>query len=194
MQVKNTRQGYGLFARSLHWGMAVVIFAMFALGLWMRTLDYYSPWYRSAPDLHKSIGILLLITLFVRVIWRFINIHPDDSYLQPVERSLSHIVHGGFYFLLFVHMGAGYLISTVDGRAISVFGWFEIPSLYEQKGLEEQVGLLHEYLSYSLMALVALHIMAALKHHFIDGDPTLRRMLFASTSNFISQQENQKGL
>ena len=190
MQVKNTRQEYGLVARFLHWGMAITIFATFALGLWMRGLEYYSPWYKTAPDIHKSIGILLLVALAVRFIWRTINIRPDDCYLSSFERSISQMVHGGFYLLLLVHMSTGYLISTVDGRSISVFGWFEVPSIYEQKGLEDTVGLIHEYLSYGLMALVAVHVAAALKHHFINRDQTMRRMLFISLSKTTSTEKN----
>ncbi len=193
MSLRNTEENYGLVARFLHWSMAVAIFAMFALGLWMRSLDYYSPWYKTAPDIHKSIGILLLMALLFRFIWRFANTRPSDAYLEPFERIISHIVHWVFYLLLLVHMSTGYLISTVDGRAISVFGWFDVPSLYEQKGLEEQVGFIHEYLSYSLMALAALHIAAALKHHFVDGDVTLRRMLFASNSSSTPIKGQSKG-
>lgn len=180
MKTRNTNESYGVVSRFLHWSMAIAIFSMFALGLWMRTLDYYSTWYRTAPDIHKSIGIVLLIALIARFIWRLVNQRPDDSYLAPAERMISHLVHWGFYLLLLAQMVAGYLISTVDGRAITVFDWFDIPSVYEQKGLEDTVGLVHEWMAYGLMALAALHAVAALKHHFIDRDVTLRRMLFAS--------------
>ena len=193
MELRNSQHNYGFIARFLHWGMALTIFAMFALGLWMRSLDYYSPWYKSAPDIHKSVGILLLMALLFRFIWRLANVRPEDGYLKPFERTISHIVHWAFYLLLLVHMSTGYLISTVDGRAISVFGWFDVPSIYEQKGLEEMVGFIHEYLSYSLMALAALHIAAALKHHFVDGDVTLQRMLFASNSNATPSKGQSKG-
>lgn len=197
MNIQNTQQNYGLVTRVLHWGMALAIFAMFALGLWMRTLDYYSPWYKTGPDIHKSMGIILLITLSVRVIWRLVNVRPDDSYLPTMERALSHLVHWAFYLLLLAQMVAGYLISTVDGRAISVFDWFAVPSLYEQKGLEDTVGDIHEWMAYGLMALVALHVAAALKHHFIDGDVTLKRMLFTSSPDPLQpdlSKEKQKGI
>ncbi len=183
MQYKNSKNGYGLVSRFLHWGMAIAIIGMFGLGVWMRTLDYYSPYYKQAPHLHKSIGLVLLALLIGRFIWRLVNPTPDDGYLRPNERKASHAMHLAFYALLAVLMGAGFLISTVDGRGIEVFGLFEIPSIYTQKGLEDAVGLLHAWLAYLLMAFVALHGAAALKHHFIDRDITLLRMLRGDPKN-----------
>ena len=177
MEFKNTTDGYGFIARVLHWGMAIAIIAMFVLGKWMRTLDYYNPWYKQAPDIHKSIGIILLALLVLRILWRLFNTAPDDSHLKPQERALSHLVHIGFYLLLILLMVAGYMISTLDGRGISVFALFEAPSFWQQKGLEDTAGFIHEILAHALMALVILHAGAALKHHFIDRDITLLRML-----------------
>ena len=173
---KNTPDGYGSVARVLHWGMALAVIAMFGLGLWMRTLTYYSPWYNQAPAIHKSAGIILLVVLGLRLLWRFTNPQPDTSYLKPLEQKLSHLMHAGLYGLLIVLMLAGYFISTLDGRGIGMFGLFEIPSLYAQKGLENAFGFAHRALAYLLMFMVALHGLAALKHHFFDRDKTLVRM------------------
>ncbi len=175
--MKSTDQGYGLPARLLHWGMAIAILAMFGLGVWMRTLSYYSTWYHRAPDIHKSIGIILLLALCLRFIWHLLDHRPDDSYLKSSERKISALVHHGFYLLLAALMAAGYLIATLDGHVISVFGWADVPALYQQKGLEDWAGLIHEWLAYALMALVVLHAAAALKHHFVDRDKTLQRMI-----------------
>lgn len=176
MQLKNTKTGYGTIARILHWGMGLAILAMFPFGLWMRTLNYYSPFYQSAPNLHKSVGICLLVLLALRFVWRKVNVQPDDQYLKPKERLASHAMHLGFYAILLVQMCVGFLISTVDGRGIEVFGLFTVPSVYEQKGLEDTVGLIHEYLAYAIIAMVVVHAAAALKHHFINKDVTLTRM------------------
>lgn len=176
IKLKNTPNGYGLVARVLHWGMAVAILFMFGLGLWMRTLTYYSPWYNLAPTIHKSVGIILLVLLGIRLVWRHINPRPDASYLKPLEQKLSHLMHMGFYALLVVLMLVGYFISTLDGRSIAVFSLVEIPSIYAQKGLEDIAGFAHRALAYLLMSMVALHGLAALKHHFIDRDKTLQRM------------------
>lgn len=60
MRLRNSPNGYGLITIGMHWIVAVAVFGLFGLGLWMRGLDYYSPWYQTAPDIHKSVGLLLL--------------------------------------------------------------------------------------------------------------------------------------
>ena len=176
MLIGYSKTGYGLISRLVHWIMALAIPAMFALGLWMVTLNYYSPYYRTAPDIHRSVGMLLLILLVLRFLWRLANPKPDDAELSPLERVASRTVHWGFYPLLFALMVSGYLISTADGRPIQVFNWFSAPSLIQKKGLEDAAGELHEVLAYVTMLLVVLHAAAALKHHFVDHSSILKRM------------------
>ena len=91
---------------------------------------------------------------------------------------LSRLGHGALYLGLFVVMISGYLISTADGRGISVFDLFEIPALIT--GLPNQAdlaGAVHFYVACAVVIFAGLHGLAALKHHFIDRDATLRRML-----------------
>ena len=174
--IRDTARGYGLVSRLFHWLMALVIFAMFGLGLWMVDLDYYNPYYHSAPSLHKSVGVLLLVALALRFGWRLGNVRPDDEDLTPFERTASRIVHWGFYPLLLALMVSGYLISTADGRPIEVFGWFSVPSPGENKGLEDTAGAVHAYLSYLVIALAVVHMAAAAKHHIVDRGRSLARM------------------
>lgn len=176
MHVRDTSSGYGLVSRLMHWVMALVIFAMFGLGVWMVGLDYYSPYYHAAPDLHKSVGILLLIALLLRVGWRLANVRPADDELTPFERKAARIVHVGFYPLLFALIVSGYLISTADGKPIDVFGLFSLPSPGENKGLEDTAGVVHEWLAYLVIAAAVLHASGAFKHHFVDRTRTLSRM------------------
>ena len=182
MLMRDTLAGYGLVSRLTHWLMAIAIFAMFGLGLWMVDLDYYSPYYNSAPALHKSVGILLLIALVLRFGWRIANVKPDDGNLGPLERVASRAVHWGFYPLLLALMVSGYLISTADGRPIEVFGWFSVPSPGENKGLEDTAGAAHTYLAYLTIALATVHAVGAFKHHLIDRKNTLTRMWSGSPS------------
>lgn len=176
MSMRDTPDGYGLVSRMFHWLMAFVIVAMFGVGIWMVDLDYYSPYYHSAPNLHKSVGILLLIALAVRFGWRLANVRPDDEDLSPFERTASRVVHWGFYPLLLALMVSGYLISTADGRPIEVFGWFSIPSPGANKGLEDTAGAVHAYLAYAVILVAAVHAAAAVKHHVVDGGRSLSRM------------------
>ena len=176
--LKNTATHYGLVAVLLHWLVAMVVVTLFALGLWMTELDYYDAWYQRAPDLHRSIGALLFGITMLRLVWRRADPVPDPvPSHRPWERRLARITHRVLYALLFATMIAGYFISTADGRALEVFGLFSIPATLS--GLENQediAGEIHELLAFALIGLAGLHALAALKHHFIDRDATLRRI------------------
>jgi len=178
MGVRNTTTSYGWVAITIHWVMAAVIFAMFGLGLWMRTLGYYDSWYHDAPELHKSIGILLLLLLVFRFIWRIINTRPELMG-EAWEKVISLMVHRMHYLLLFAVMLTGYLIPTAEGVGIDVFGWFTVPALFSfNKEITDLIGMMHFYLAWAVMVLAGIHAAAALKHHFIDKDTTLLRILY----------------
>lgn len=180
MQWKNTEARYGLPAVLIHWLTALTVFGLFGLGLWMRGLDYYHNWYQSAPDLHKSVGVVLFVLTLARLSWMLWNPKPPPPAGSPAwERWAAKGVHWLLYALLFMVMISGYLISTADGRGIAVFGWFEIPALpWAVENQEDIAGEVHEILAFSLIGLVVLHALAALKHQFISKDGTLRRMFF----------------
>jgi len=179
MQLRNSPARYGWVSIVLHWGVALVVFGLFALGLWMVGLDYYSAWRKDAPDLHKSIGITLFAVMLVRIVWRLVSPPPPPlaSYSR-MTRIGAAFGHAFLYLGLFAVMIAGYLISTADGVGIPVFGLFEIPAVVS--GLPDQAdtaGVVHLYLAWVLVVFAGLHGAAALKHHFIDRDVTLTRML-----------------
>lgn len=178
MQWRNSSDTYGFISVLLHWLVAVAVFGLFGLGLWMTGLDYYSSWYRTAPDLHKGIGIVLFAVMLIRVAWRFGSAGPAPLAAHGrLVHLATRLAHGALYLGLFAVMISGYLISTADGRPISVFGLFAVPALPVAIPRQEDVaGAVHAYLAWALIGLAALHALAALKHHFIDRDPTLRRM------------------
>jgi len=177
--MKNTNAHYGWLSISIHWLVAVAIFGLFALGFWMVDLDYYDSWYKTGPALHKSIGLTLFGLMLFRVFWRLKQVQPKPLPSHTVtEQKLGHAMHKTLYFLIFLIMIAGYLISTADERGISLFGLFEVPgfgSIIENQ--EDIAGAIHQYSAYLLIGLVLLHAAAAFKHHFIDKDKTLTRML-----------------
>ncbi|MCO8171576.1 cytochrome b [Pseudomonas sp. 21LCFQ02] len=179
MQLRNSSSRYGLVSRVLHWGVALTVFGLFGLGLWMMGLDYYDSWRKAGPDLHKSIGLVLFAAMLVRVIWRFVSPPPPPltsySRLTRIGAAFGHLF---LYVALFAVMTAGYLISTADGVGIPVFGLFEVPALIS--GLPQQAetaGQIHFYLAWAIVIFAVLHGLAALKHHFIDRDVTLKRIL-----------------
>jgi cytochrome b561 len=179
INIKNTTKHYGWVSIFLHWFVALTVIGLFALGYWMVDLDYYNPWNKQGPDLHKSIGMLLFFVMIFRLIWRSAQIKPKALKTHSdTEKKLGHFMHVFLYTALFILMICGYLISTADGRAIEVFQLISIMSFGELfTNQEDLAGAVHKYLAYLLMCSVVLHALAALKHHFIDKDNTLTRML-----------------
>lgn len=195
ISIRNTEQGYGVLAIFLHWLVAFVVIGMFSLGVWMTGLTYYDQWYKLGPAIHKSIGILLFLVMLVRVIWRILNVKPkDDPLMSSLQRRVAHSVHLILYGLIFAMIISGYLISTADGRPIEVFGLFSVPAtITGVANMEDLAGKVHWYLALLLLSLAALHTMAALKHHFIDRDHTLKKMLGFRTqfqTTFHQPKEN----
>lgn len=179
VKLKNTSKRWGWLSISIHWITAITVFGLFALGLWMVELTYYDQWYKQGPDLHKSIGITLLLLTTVRLIWRMKSTIPDDLPTHKQwERKVAGIVHFLLYLLLFVVMASGYLISTADGRGIDFWGLFEIPATLQGFDKQEDIaGVVHLILASTLIGIALLHAGAAVKHHFVDRDRTLKRML-----------------
>lgn len=179
MQLRNSSSRYGAVSIFLHWSVALAVFGLFALGLWMVGLDYYDPWRKEAPDLHKSIGLTLLAVMVIRLVWRFISPPPPPlaSY-SPATRVGAKLGHVFLYLSLFALMTAGYLISTAEGVGIPVFGLFEVPALISSLPDQADVaGVVHLWLAWTVVIFAVLHGLAAFKHHFIDRDVTLTRML-----------------
>ena len=176
--LRNTAEKYGLVSKLIHWLSAITIISLYVLGKWMEDLDYYSEWYRTAPNWHKSIGILLLLMTLFRIIWKFKVGSPEaiPSHSNRVKQA-TKIGHKLIYTCLITAMLSGYLISTADGRAIDVFTWFSIPSMGELFNNQEDIaGAIHEQATNAVILLAIFHVLAALKHHFIDKDKTLMRM------------------
>ena len=176
---RNSQDRYGAISILLHWLAAAMILGLFGLGLWMVDLTYYDDWYRAAPNVHKGVGVLLFLLLAFRIAWRLMDPPPrPEPGLGRVERRASSLVHALLYVLLFATLVSGYLISTADGRAIEVLGLFAVPATVT--GLPNQAdtaGDAHLALAIAVISLAVLHALAALKHHFVDRDRTLLRML-----------------
>jgi cytochrome b561 len=175
---RNSTETYGLIHIVLHWTTAALIAVLLPLGLWMTGLDYYDPWYKKAPDLHRSIGVVTALVLVARLTWRLFNAKPTPLACSRREILAGKAAHLLLYLIPFLLVVSGYLISTADGRAVDVFGWLEIPAtLHGIEGQEDVAGDIHFVLAMTLLAIVTLHILAALRHHYVLKDSTLKRML-----------------
>ncbi|TCK08722.1 cytochrome b [Marinobacterium mangrovicola] len=181
VSLRNSANRYGLVTILIHWVMALAIIGMYPLGLYIDSLSYYDPAYRTVPHWHKSIGMLIFAALFIRLIWKMLNPQPKPLPSHgTLVRLLTKLGHLGLYLLMFVALASGYMISTADGAPIEVFNWFGVPALPEVVERQEDVaGAVHYWVATALIVLAGLHALAALKHHFIDKDETLSRIFNA---------------
>ncbi|MGR5063030.1 cytochrome b [Photobacterium sp. DNB22_13_2] len=171
------RKAYDGLSILIHWLTAITVIGLFAAGLWMVDLNYYSQWYKPVPHWHKSVGICLAALTLFRLVWKHIKMQPSIEG-EAWEIAAAKMAHALIYILLIGIFTSGYLISTADGRAIEVFDWFAVPALGELFPNQADIaGEVHYYLAFTLIGLTSLHALAALKHHFINKDNTLKKML-----------------
>ena len=178
MSLHNTPTAYGSLARTLHWSMAVLMIGLIALGLYMTEQPDGDPKW-ALYDLHKSFGVIAFALLLMRIVWRHVSPPPPlPAHMPPLERAAAHIGHGLLYLTMIALPVSGYLDSAWGGYHISVFGTFDIPMLLEKnKALFEIAEEVHEFFGNLLILLVLGHAAAALKHHFVQKDDVLTRML-----------------
>lgn len=178
MQLTNTDDRFGFISILLHWIMAILIIALLIIGLYMVRIPI-SPLKLKLFRWHKEFGMLVLMLVVVRLIWRFSNVIPALWSLPIWERIAARSVHWMFYFFMFLLPISGWLLSSAAGISVSFFGWFVFPDFISASE-PMRLGLtsIHEWLAYILIAVLCLHIAASLKHHFINKDDVLRRMLW----------------
>lgn len=178
----NAKNRYGWLSILLHWSMAIGLIGMYFLGEYMTDLDYYDQWYHTAPAIHKAVGVILGILIILRLIWNHLQHKPEAlTKINPLIDRMAQLAHLALYLLVILLVISGYLISTAKGQGIDVFGWFEIPALLNENADRGEIaGDIHEVLASLFFLLVWLHAIAALVHHFIFKDRTLKRMLWVN--------------
>ena len=168
---------YTSTAITLHWFMALALAANFVLGLTMNDLPL-SPQKLQFFSWHKWTGITLLGLVTLRLIWRGLASPPTLLSAPLWQRRTARYTHLLLYVLMFAIPMSGWLMSSAGGFTVNYLGVLPLPDLVSKnKALFNQLKDVHETLNFSLLAVVVLHILAALKHHFIDHDTTLARML-----------------
>ena len=169
---------YTATAKSLHWLMAVMLFGLLALGLYMTNLPF-SPEKLKLYSWHKWAGVTVFMLLLFRLLWRIKNPPPPLPESMPKALQLvAHAGHFGLYALMFAIPLSGWLMSSAKGFQTVYFGVLPIPDLIEKnKELGHLLAEVHETLSWLFIILLVGHVAAALKHHFIDKDDVLVRIL-----------------
>lgn len=177
--LKDSRTGYGLISIMLHWVSAPLILFVFGLGVYMRGLDYYSPWYHRGPEIHIALGLLIFLLMSLRLLWRIRSGSPEAIASIPKSTQFAaNAVKYVIYIAVFTICITGYLITTAEGSGANFFGLFSVPATAELSADNiDRAGLAHKYIAWGLIVLVVVHALAALFHHFIKRDKTLVRML-----------------
>ncbi|MGD0960178.1 MAG: cytochrome b [Methylomonas sp.] len=174
---------YTTIAICLHWLMALLLIALFAVGNYMSDLPL-SPWKLQIYSWHKWAGVTAFLLVIIRLVWRFTHRPPElPATTSPAMRLAAHAGHAALYILMVAIPLSGWLMSSAKGFQTVYFGVLPIPDLLSKdKPLGEVLQIVHQSLNYLLLALVAGHAGAALKHRFFDKDEVLSRMWFRHES------------
>lgn len=169
---------YTRTAIALHWLIALLVLGMLAAGFFMIEMRV-SPNKLKIYMLHKSIGLSILALMLIRIIWRLTHRSPALPNSVPNwQRIASHASHALLYLLLIAMPLSGWLMNSASGFPTKLFGVLRLPQLIDKSQSAFAFWQYsHGVIAFSLCGLIAIHVLAALKHHFIDKDVILNRML-----------------
>jgi cytochrome b561 len=171
------RPVYTRTAVALHWLIAVLITAGFTLGATMTDL-HVSPRKVRLYAYHKWIGITVLGLVLIRCVWRLTHRPPPEEPMPDWQRRVAHFTHGLLYALMVCVPLVGWLYSSAAGYPVVYLKLWQLPDLLPKNEATAKILVeVHGYLAWTLCWVVLLHTAAALKHHYVDHDATLRRML-----------------
>jgi len=179
--LRNSSSDWGSVTRVFHWSMAALIAGQVILGKYAHELDP-TPEKLDLMMWHKSIGITLLFLVSLRLLWTLLNPRPNAvSTTRSWERMAAGLSHISLYALMFAIPLSGWLMNSAKNVPFSVYRLVPWPALIApDKALGEQLEEWHEGLASVMLAVLGVHILAALWHHFLRRDPVLLRMLRGS--------------
>lgn len=181
MSVKNTHHTFGTITKIFHWLLVLLILIQFISVLWV---IYAFP--ENSPEaflylgkIHEPFGMLTLIVAILAILWQFFNVHPTfPPMMSTLEKRTARTVHTLLYLCVLVMPITGIIFTVAGGHPPNFFGLYQIPQfMAPNKELSHLIFGIHQAVAYFLIALIALHTLAALKHHYINRDPVLKRML-----------------
>ena len=178
MEMKNSKERFGVVAQLLHWGIFVIFVALYVVAEMMEDAPK-GPEKYALYDLHKSLGVSVLFLAFARLSWRMANPLPEPegkvSRLIETGAKVSHFLLYGVMFLMPL---SGYVMSVTGGHPVGFFGLFNLPMVPgKNHDLHEAFEDVHEVTAEAILVLVGVHLLAALWHHFVVKDNVFRRML-----------------
>ena len=174
-----SKKKYSGTAILLHWLIALMIVCSFTLGLVMVNIPGLTLTKLKYFSWHKWSGVTILALACLRVLWRLT--HAAPPYPAGIPRwqiSAAHLMHLLLYVLIFAVPLTGYFYSLAAGVPVVYLGLFPLPVLIaKNRALADILKMAHYVLNMTMLVCVCLHLLAALKHHFIDRDEILKRML-----------------
>jgi cytochrome b561 len=182
MQIRDTSSTFGFTSILLHWISAILIAVLFISGEIMEDMSR-GPDKADLADIHQSLGMLMLLVVLARLVWRISQGFPDpvDSD-QTLMNRFSRLWHWALLLLVLAIPLSGYLTADTGLRGLTFFNMVTPPDLLgADRDIHKFFEEVHETLSKLILPLVALHVLGALKHHIFDGDMTLKRMIGAGS-------------
>ena len=173
------KKSFFLSTKRLHWLIAGHMSGLIVSGWWIVDLSFYSSWYYSAPALHKSSGAMVFLMGLLVLINKFRKRpRPLESHTK-LEKIASKFAHLLLFASLITIPVSGYIFTTFTGQNVSIFNTFDISAvLVTSEKIRDLAIQFHIYASYGIAVVVFVHSGGALKHHLLDKDRTLRRMLW----------------
>lgn len=177
MTFRNTTVSWGSFSKALHWIIVLLIINQWVIAERAESLTGLAK--LKTLGYHKSFGMTVLMLAVIRLVWRWANPVPDlRAETKPWERVLAHVSHVALYALIFAMPITGWLMSSAKTYSVSWFNLFAFPNLVgKSDSVFELTHDLHHLLFKALVVVAVLHALGALKHHFIDKNGVLKRML-----------------
>lgn len=171
MSSKNTNNSYGWVSKLFHWGMLIIIFGQYYIAANMKEMKW--------GGIHMSVGVLILLLMLARFIWRAKNPVPElPEGTGKLQALGAHGLHILFYALLIAMPIAGIAIVQSKGFPVSFFGMFSLPTIFSaSESGAELASTIHGIFAKSILAAILLHLLMALFHHFVKKDNVLKRML-----------------
>ena len=179
MAIFNSLKEWGTPAKTFHWLIAVLVIGLFTLGL-IQVRWPVSPLKFELYAWHKSFGILVLLLVSLRLVWRLINrqVPQLPPTMNVFERFLANATHYAFYVILLSMPLSGWIFTSAANFPLKLFDIVALPAIVPpDKDLSELARDIHHWLGWTLAGVFTLHVAGALKHHFIDRDDVLKRML-----------------
>lgn len=171
------RSRYSSLSIFLHWLIALLVAGQFIGMSYLEGLERGDPFLGPGYMLHKSTGLTILALTLVRIVARLTEKFPElPEHMAMWERILARSTHIGFYGLLLLMPVSGWAFGVTAERGLDWYGLFGVPEL-PLAGLREVAHEAHEVGAYAFLVLIAAHVAGALKHHLLDRDTVLHRML-----------------